>query len=91
MRSVAGRSAALSAIGAEHGQAAVADGVVVGRLIVDEADQLEAELAVVEDAVRHHSAEIAAADDQHVLQADAGAPAAAQQVAHDFARRVREQ
>ena len=58
--------------------------------IVDEADQLEAQLAVLEDAVGDHPAEIAGADDQHASQADAGAPAAPQQVAHDLARGVRE-
>ena len=40
---------------------------VVAGPIVHEADQLEAELAVLEDAVGHHPAEIADADDEHAL------------------------
>jgi hypothetical protein len=72
------------------GSPAVADRVGVGRLIVGKADQLEAEFAVIEDAVRDHSPEVARADDEYVPQADAGAPAALQQIANDLARGVRQ-
>ncbi len=75
----------------EQREAAIADRVARRRPVVHEAGELEAELAVIEDPVRDHPAEIAGADDQHVLEADAGAPPAAQQVAHDLARHVREE
>ena len=60
---------------AEQRQAAVADVIAAGA-VVDEADDLEAELAVLEHLVGDHPAEIAGAGDQHALEADAGAPAA---------------
>ena len=74
---------------AEQRQPAVADVIAAGA-IVDEADDLIAELAVLEDAVGDHAAEIAGAGDQDALQADAGAPAALEQLAHRFARGVGE-
>ncbi len=74
---------------AEQRQAAVADVIAAGA-VVHEADHLVAELAVLQDAVGHHAAEVAGAGDQDPLQADAGAPAALEQLAHDLARRVGE-
>ena len=64
---------------AEQRQAAVADVIAAGP-VVDEADELEAELAVLEDLVGDHAPEIAGAGDQHALEADAGAPAALEQL-----------
>ena len=55
---------------AEQRQAAVADVVAAGA-VVDEADDLEAELAVLEDLVGDQPAEVAGAGDQHALEADA--------------------
>ena len=74
---------------AEQRQAAVAD-VIAGRAIVDEADQLEAELAVLEHLVGDHAPEIAGAGDQHALEADAGLPAPLERFADELARRVGE-
>ena len=54
---------------AEQRQPAVADVIAAGA-IVDEADDLIAELAVLEHAVGHHAAEIAGAGDEDALQAD---------------------
>ena len=64
---------------AEQRQAAVADVVAAGA-VVDEADDLVAQLAVLQDAVGHQPAEIAGAGDQHALEADAGAPAPLEQL-----------
>ena len=71
---------------AEQRQAAVAE-VIAGRAVVDEADDLIAELAVLEDLVGDQAAELAGAGDQNPLQADAGAPAALEHLAHELARR----
>ena len=70
---------------AEQRQPAVADVIAAGA-IVDEANHLEAELAVLEDAIGDHASEIAGAGNQNPLQADAGAPAALQQLADHGAR-----
>ena len=75
---------------AEQRQAAVAEMVAAGA-IVDEADDLVAELAVLEDLVGDQPAELAGAGDQDALQADARAPAPLEQLAHELARREREQ
>ena len=74
---------------AEQRQAAVAD-VIAGGPVVQEADHLEAELAVLEDLVGDQLAEIARARDQHPLQADAGLPPLFERLADDLARAVRE-
>ena len=58
--------------------------------IVEEADNLEAQLAVLEDLVGDDPPEVAGAGDQHALQADARAPAAFEGFAHELARGVRE-
>ena len=50
-------------------------------LVVEEADHLEAELAVVEDLLRHLAAEPAGADDQDALQVVAATPQRAQGLA----------
>ena len=74
---------------AEQREAAVAD-VIAGGAVVEEADDLEAELAVLEDLVGDQPAEVAGAGDQHALEADAGAPAPLERLAHELARRVGE-
>ena len=66
---------------AEQRQAAVAEVVAAGA-IVDEADHLIAELAVLEHAVGDHAAQVAGAGDEDALQADAGAPPPLEQLAH---------
>ena len=73
---------------AEQRQAAIADVIAAGA-IVEEADDLEPELAMLEHLVGHHAPEIARAGNQHALQADAGPPAPLQRLAHDLARRSR--
>ena len=74
---------------AEQRQAAVAD-VIAGGPVVEEADDLEAELAVLEDLVGDQPAEVAGAGDQHALEADAGLPPPLERLAHQLARGVRE-
>ncbi len=74
---------------AEQRQPAVAD-VVAGGAVVEEADDLEAELAVLEHLVGDQPAEIAGAGNQHALEADARAPAALERLAHELARGVGE-
>ena len=71
---------------AEQRQAAVAE-VIARRPVVDEADDLIAELAVLEDLVGDQAAQLAGAGDQDPLEADAGAPAALEHLAHQLARR----
>ncbi len=68
---------------AEHRQAAVAD--VIAGAIVDEAEQREAELAVIEQLVRNHPPEVAGAGDQHPLEPDAGLPAPFERFANELA------
>ena len=70
---------------AEQRQAAVAE-VIARRAVVHEADDLVAELAVLEDLVGDEAAELAGAGDQDPLEADAGAPAALEHLAHQLAR-----
>ena len=57
-----------SSMRAEQRQAAVAE-VIAGRPVVDEADDLVAELAVLEDLVRDEAAQFAGAGNQDPLQA----------------------
>ncbi len=64
--------------------------MIAGRAIVDEADDLVAELAVLEDLVGDQPPELARAGDENALQADAGAPAALEHLAHQLARRERQ-
>ena len=71
---------------AEQRQAAVAE-VIARRPVVDEADDLIAELAVLEDLVRDEPAELARSGDENPFEADAGAPAALEDLAHQLARR----
>ena len=68
---------------AEQRQAAVAD--VIARAIVDEAEQLEAELAMIEHLVRNHPAEVAGAGNQHPLEPDAGLPPPLERLANELA------
>jgi hypothetical protein len=58
-----------SASRAEQRQPAVADVVAAGA-VVEEAHDLEAELAVLEQLVGHHAPELAGAGDEHPLQPD---------------------
>ena len=74
---------------AEQRQPAVAEVIAAGA-VVDEADDLVAQLAVLEDLVGDEPAEVAGAGDEDPLQADAGAPAALEHLAHDLARRERQ-
>ena len=60
------------------------------RPIVEEADDLEPELAVLEDLVGDEPPEIAGAGDEHALEPDAGAPPALERLAHQLARRIGE-
>ena len=83
------RSRATSVDRAEQRQAAVADGVAVGGAVVHETRPAEAELAVLEHAVGDQTAEIAGADDQHALEADACAPAPPEQIARRSRARCR--
>ncbi len=76
--------------GAEKRQAAITDGVGRAGTVVHESNQDKTELRVLEDAIGHHAAELADADDQHALETDATTPPVLQQVADDLARRVRE-
>ena len=61
---------------AEQRQAAIAEVIAAG-LVVDEADHLVAELAVLEQLVDDHAAQLAGAGDQHALEADARRASAA--------------
>src|SRR3989337_1632702 len=72
----------------EHRDAAVAD--VVARTVVEEPDDLEPELAVLEDLIGDDAAEIPRARDEHPFQPDAGAPAALERFADQLARGIRE-
>ena len=74
---------------AEQRQSAIAEVIAAGA-IVDEADDLIAELAVLEDLVGDHAAEIAGAGDQDAAQADAGDPAPLERLADELARQVAE-
>ena len=74
---------------AEQRKPAVAEVIAAGA-VVDEADDLIAELAVLEDLVGDQPAELAGAGDQNPLEADAGAPAALEHLAHELARRERQ-
>ena len=67
-------------------QAAIAD--VIAGAVVEESDDLEAELAMLEQLVGDQPAEVAGARDQNLLEADAGAPATLERLPHELARRV---
>jgi hypothetical protein len=65
--------------------------VVAPRPVVDEADDVVAQLAVLENSVRDEAAELAGARDENPLQPDAGAPPALERLAHQLARCERQQ
>ena len=69
----------------EQRQAAVAE-MIAGRLVVDEADDLVAQLPVLDDLVRDEASELARARDQNAFEADAGAPPALERFTHELAR-----
>ena len=64
--------------------------MIAAGLVVDEADQLIAKLAMFEDAVGHHAAEIAGAGDQDAAQPDARQPPPLQRFADELARQIAE-
>ena len=70
---------------AEQRQPPVAD-VVAGGAIVEEADDLEPELAMLENLVGDQPPEVAGAGNQHALEADAGPPSPLERFAHELAR-----
>ncbi len=74
---------------ADERQSAVAE-VIAARAVVDEADDLQPEVPVLENAVGHEPAEFAGAGNQHPLQPDAGPPAAFERLPDQLARRERE-
>ena len=73
----------------EQRQPAVTEQIAPGA-VVDESDDVVAELAVFENLVGHQSPEFPRAGDQDALQPDARSPAALQQLAYDLSRRERE-
>ena len=74
---------------AEQRESAVPD-VIARSPVVQEADDLESELAMLEDLVGDHLAEVARPRDQDALQADAGFPPVFERLADDLPRTVRE-
>ncbi len=74
---------------AEQRQSSIADVVARGP-VVEKADDLEAELAVLEQLVRDEPAQIARAGNQHALEPDAGTPPALECLTHELARGVGE-
>jgi hypothetical protein len=74
---------------AEQRQPAIADVIAAGA-IVDEADHLVTELAVLEHPVGDHPSQVAGAGDENALETDTGAPPTLQQLAHHLARHVGE-
>ena len=74
---------------AEQRQAAIAEVIAAGA-IVDEADDLIAELAVLENLLGDDAAELAGAGNQNALEADARLPAPLEHLAHELARAERE-
>ena len=74
---------------AEQRQPAISQVVAAGA-VVDEPDDLIAELAVLQHAVGQHPAEIAGAGNQNPLQPDAGAPSPLEQLTDRLARGIGE-
>ena len=74
---------------AEQRQPAIAEVIAAGA-IVDEADDLVAELAMLEDLVGDHPPEVARAGDENAPQPDAGGPAPLERLAHQLARQIAE-
>ena len=64
--------------------------MIAAGAIVDEADDLVAELAMLEDLVGDHAAQLAGAGNQDAAQADARGPAPLERFAHELARQVAE-
>src|SRR4051812_991653 len=74
---------------AEQRQAAIPQ-MIAGGLVVDEADDQVAKLAMFEDLVGDKPAKLAGTGDEDALETDAGAPAAFEDLADELARRVGE-
>ena len=74
---------------AQQRQPAIAEMIAAG-LVVDEADHLIAQLAMFENAIRDHAAEIAGAGDQDAAQPDARQPAPFERFANELARQIPE-
>jgi hypothetical protein len=72
---------------AQQRKAAVAE-MIAGGSVVDKSDDLVPQFAVLEDLVRHETAEFTRTSDENPLQADPGAPPALQHLADQFARRI---
>ena len=64
--------------------------MIAAGLVVDEADDLVAELAVLEDAIGDDAAEVARAGDQDAAQPDARQPAPFERFADELARQIAE-
>ncbi len=75
--------------GAEERQTAIAE-VIARRLVVHEADDLVAELTMLEDLVRHQTSELARPGDQDSLEPDPCAPPPFEDVPYQLARRERQ-
>ena len=65
--------------------------MVAARTVVEEPDDLQAEVPVFEDSVGQQAPEFTRAGDEHPLEADARSPAALEELAHEFARAEGEQ
>ena len=64
--------------------------VITASAIVEEPDDLVAELAVLEDFIGHHPSKLPGAGNQNSTKSDARNPAALERFAHQFARQIRE-
>ncbi len=64
--------------------------MIAAGAIVDEADHLIAELAVLKNLLGHDAAEVAGAGNQNALQPEAGFPAPFEQLADELARAERQ-
>src|SRR5262252_9367871 len=73
---------------AEQRQASVAE-MIANRAVVHKADDLIAELTVLDDLVGDQTSELAEAGDQNPAESDPGAPAPLEHVAHQLARSER--
>ena len=74
---------------AEQRQSAVAE-MIARRPVVDEADDLIPELAMLQNLVGDQTPELAGARDENALEADAGAPASLQNFSDELARGIGE-
>jgi hypothetical protein len=73
--------------GSEKGKASVAD-MVARCAVVDESDDLETELAVLEDFVSHHPSEVSSACYQNSFEPYARLPAPLERFTNDLPRQI---